>query len=97
MAVVVVEDEAGQIVGSVQVAQVTHFEGLWIKPEVRGNPGVMRALIRQAAAIPRVRGESWVIGGAAEGTMQGFNERLGGKRMAQDFYALWVGEAICRQ
>jgi hypothetical protein len=96
MAVCVVED-GEEIAGTLSVVQATHFEGLWIRPESRGNAGVMRALIRQAAAIPRGRGESWVFGGAAEGTMQKFNERLGGFRLPLDFYALWVGEQPCRQ
>jgi len=89
MAVVVVEDE-GQIVGAIQVAQVTHFEGLWIKPCFRGNAGVMRALLRQAVAIPQGRGEHWVLGGAADMRMQDLNERLGGKKLPVDFYALRV-------
>ena len=87
MAVVVVE-EAGQVLGVMQVAQVTHFEGLWIKPEYRGNPGVMRALMRLATAIPQVRGECWVFGGAADDTMRSFNERLGGSKVGADFYTL---------
>lgn len=95
MAVCVVEDE-GKIAGTLSVVQATHFEGLWIKPQYRGNAGVMRALLRQASAIPRCRGESWVFGGAAEGKMQGFNERLGGVRLPLDFYALWVGGDVCQ-
>ncbi len=94
-AVVVVEDGGGEIVASVAVLQVTHFEGLWIKPEARGNAGVFRALIRLAYALPRVRGEHWVFGAAdqTDGKMDMLCRRLGGKPLPVEFYALPIGEA----
>ncbi len=94
IAVVVVEDEAGEIMACVSVMQVTHFEGLWIKPERRGNAGIFRALIRQAYAVPRVRGERWVFGGAGlhDDKMDVVCRRLGGKPLPLEFYAMPVGD-----
>jgi hypothetical protein len=57
----VVVERDGEIVAKLGTHLVTMFEDLWIRPDQRGNPGVMRALVRQAFAIPRERGESWAI------------------------------------
>jgi ribosomal protein S18 acetylase RimI-like enzyme len=93
-AVIVVEDGAGIIVACIATLRVTHFEGLWISPEYRGNPGVFRALIREAYAIPRSRRESWVIGGAEDGDerMGDLCRRLGGHPLPVEFFAMPVGE-----
>lgn len=93
IAVVVVEDDEGEIVASVAAMQATHFEGLWIKPEQRGNAGVFRALIRQAYALPRLRGERFAFAGSGIGDegMDSICERLGGRQMPVKFFALPVG------
>jgi len=91
---VVVVEKDGQIVASVCLLRITHFEGLWIKPEERGNPGIFRALIRKAYGIPRGRGETWAFGGAEYGDdkMGAICNRLGGNWLPVSFYALPVGE-----
>lgn len=95
-AVVVVED-GERIVASMAALRATHFEGLWVEPEHRGNAGVMRSLLRLSTALARMRGERFVFSGAADDRMRSFAERLGGVRMPLDFYALWVGREGCRQ
>ena len=94
LAIVVVEDEGGEIAASVCALQVTHFEGLWIEPQWRGNAGVFRALIRQAYAVPRVRREQWVLGGAESGDqrMSALCGRLGGQPLPMELFVLPVGE-----
>lgn len=102
-AVVVVEDE-GRIVACMTVAKITHLESVWIDPERRGSARIVRELLTHAFALPEVRGESWVIGGAAHGDpqMRSYLERLGGRSMDAQFYALPVplklgGGGACRQ
>ena len=97
MAVCVVEGDDG-IAATVSTLRVTHLEGLWVKPEYRGNPGVMRALLRQAWALAQVRDEQWMLGGAEHGNceMQGFGERIG-KKIPMDLYAINFGGEGCRQ
>ena len=94
VAPVVVEDDDGNIVASTLVLAVTHFEGLWVRQDMRGNAGVFRALIRQAYALPQARGESWAFGGAAHGDerMAGVCHRLGGRELPLRFFAIPVGE-----
>ena len=89
---VVVEDESGQIVASVGVLQTTHFEGLWIAPEHRGNAGVFRSLIRKAYSIPRGRNEHWAFGGAKsdDERMKSLCRKLGGTQMPIEFFAISV-------
>lgn len=91
--VVVVEDDDGAIMACVQALRVTHFEGLWIAPEHRGNAGVFRALIRQAYAVPQSRLERWAIGAAAngDGRMDVLCNRLGGQPLPMHLYAIPVG------
>ena len=93
IAVVVVEDD-GEIVASVAALQVTHFEGLWIKPSRRGNAGVWRSLMRQGYAVPRMRHEQWVLGNAAQADsrVESVCRRLGGRALSYQFYVMPVGE-----
>jgi hypothetical protein len=92
LAIVVVEDE-GEVVASVCVLRMSHFEGLWIRPDKRGNAGVFRALIRQAYAVPRAYHEQFAIGGAENGDdrMDDICSRLGGEKLDVDFYVMPVG------
>jgi len=91
VAVCVVEDEAGEIIGCLAAIQVTHLEGTWIAPEHRGKAGALRALLRQAFAVPQARGERWAFGGTDGDSVKGFLERLGGKPLDMQFYALPTG------
>jgi len=90
VSVIIVEKE-GEILASVMVLKVTHFEQLWIKPEERGNAGVFRALIRQAYASARANGERFVLADAADDRMDSICRRLGGKDLSRTFFALPVG------
>lgn len=93
MAVVVVEDDEGRVVASMWVLKVTLFENLHIDPAYRKNAGVMRALLRQAWAIPRTRGEGWALAAREEDNeeMRGYLERLPGKAIGNRFHALRIG------
>jgi len=97
MTVCVVEGDEG-IAATVSTLRVTHLEGLWVKPEFRGNAGVMRALLRQAFALAQVRGEDWVFGGAAhdDPAMREYGARLG-RKVDMDLYAIRFGGEACRQ
>lgn len=90
--VVVVEDDSGEVVACMTVAKITHLESVWIEPSRRGSQGIVRELLRHAFALPDIRGEKWVIGGAAHGDpeMRSYLERLGGQPIDAAFYALPV-------
>jgi hypothetical protein len=92
--IVVVEDDDGEIIACVSALRITHFEGLWVAPKYRGNPGVSRSLIRYVYAVPRTRGERWAFGGAANGDerMDTLCSRLGGKELPMRLYAMPVGD-----
>lgn len=92
IAVVIAEDDSGEIVGCISTLRVTHLEGIWVKPELRGGMVAM-SLLRQALAIARMRNESWVMGGAAETdpVMDGYIRRLGGIPLPVKFYPMPVG------
>lgn len=96
-AVVVVEDESGVPVACVTVISVTHFEGFWVSPAHRANPGVVRALIRQAVAIPAMRGENWVLGATAldDTIMPKILSGLGGAPLRASFSVLPIGDGSC--
>jgi predicted N-acetyltransferase YhbS len=96
MDVVVVEKD-GKIIGSLSVLRASHFEGLWVEPKYRGNAGIMRALIRKGTSIARLRGESWVFGGAADYRMRNFAERLGGIKIPMDLYVMGLEVSGCPQ
>lgn len=88
--VIVVEDGSEQIASLVS-ARITHMEGLWIKPE-RRNGYAFRPLWRQAMALAAVRGEKYVLGGAADGdaVMPGLIKRIHGQLLPMRHYAIPV-------
>jgi hypothetical protein len=94
--VVVVED-GEKLLASMAVMRVTHYEGVWIAPEARGNLGVTRSLLRMASVFPKTRGETFVFGGAADDRMRDILQRMGGAPMPLEFYALSLGSKECRQ
>ena len=95
ISVVVVEDDKGEIVASVAAMLTTHFEGLWIDPEYRGNAAVARSLIRELYEVPRGRSEHWAFATAGEDNvrMDSVCRRLGGRQMPPvKFYVMPLGD-----
>ena len=92
IAIIVTENEAGEIVGVLSALRVTHLEGLWVKPEYRGRM-VAWELYTQALALANVRDETWVVGGAADGdeTMDNLIRRCNGTPLPLRFYSMPVG------
>ena len=93
--VVVVEDDKGEIVSSLAALLTTHFERLWIDPAYRGNPGVVRSLIRELYGVPRARAEHWAFATAGEDNtrMESVCRRLGGRQMPPvKFYVMPLGD-----
>lgn len=88
MAVIAIEDDAGEIVACVSALKVTHFESLWVHPDYRGNAGVGRALLRYTIAIAKAWGANWAFGDIESEQMKGFVERLGGVPVPVQFYAV---------
>jgi ribosomal protein S18 acetylase RimI-like enzyme len=90
--IMVVENDAGEIVGLLHALRVTHLEGLWVKPEYRGRL-VAWELYKQALALANARDESWVVGGAADGDerMDDLIRRCSGTPLPLKFYSMPVG------
>jgi hypothetical protein len=97
IAVMVVEDDAGEIAAHWCALQVTHFEGIWVAPKYRGNAGVIRPLLQLAYTLPRSRGEHWAFTGAEDTEERGLDRRvdviirrLGGVPLPMKLYVLPV-------
>jgi hypothetical protein len=86
--VIVVEDDAGELVAGVSRVRITHLEGLWVRPDYRGNAGVWRRLIQVALKTPSRWNDSWVMAGSASDQMRRLLNRLGGVTVPMDTYLL---------
>lgn len=75
--VLVVED-GGQIVGCVGLAWCLHAEDLWVAPAHRGKVGVVRALLREVAAIGARAGIRATCVAVPDPAVGAFVTRLGG-------------------
>lgn len=74
--VVVVEDDAGEIVGSLTVLRQTRLEGAFVGQR---NGGVVRALLRGAFDVAREKyGDEWAFIDAMDQEVFRIVERLGG-------------------
>lgn len=86
---VVVEDDAGSVVGTLGLVRAAHYEGLWIAPEHRANPAVARLLLREARRM--LERERWVFAFAASDEMKGLVPRLGGQQLPVESYVIAKG------
>lgn len=88
--VVAVENNEGRIVGQMTVTKMTHFESVWIAPEYRGNPAVVRALLGESILVAEATGVKWVVCGAEDGNerMESYLRRLHGAPLPARFYAV---------
>lgn len=84
---VVVED-GGKVVAMLGALRITHFEGLWIDPDYRGNPGVCRRLLRESVKAARRWATDWAIGYSGTDQMNDVLERVGGRKMPVDTYVV---------
>lgn len=88
--VVVVETDAGDIVGAMTVFRATHFEGAWISPEHR-TAGVVRGLLRAAKeAAVQQWSDSWVFADVVDDEVGRMVERLGGRSLPVTTYVMPV-------
>ena len=88
--VVVVEDDAGKVVGQMMVLRIAHLEGAWIDPEHR-NAGVVGALLRKTFETAQPWANELVLAGAADAEMVEILARMGAVHLPLQFYALGIG------
>lgn len=87
---VVIED-GGRVVATMGVYRVTHFEGLWIDPEYRGNAGLGRRLIKMGIKAARKWADNWVWGASETLHMDDVLSRLGGTKVPVQTYIIPIG------
>lgn len=87
---IVVED-GDRIVATMGTYRVTHFEGLWIDPEYRGNAGLGRRLIKAGIEAARKWTDRWVWGASETDHMDEVLGRLGGHKVPVSTYLLPLG------
>lgn len=75
---VVVVEQADEILACWSAIQTVHLEGLWEAPEVRGNPGIGRALLRQMMTTLRGGGIPGVLTLALTPEVETLIQKFGG-------------------
>lgn len=87
---IVVED-GERIVATMGTYRVTHFEGLWIDPEYRGNAGLGRRIIKAGISAARKWSDKWVWGSSGTPHMDEVLSRLGGAHVPVKTYIIPIG------
>ena len=88
---VVVEDEAGEIVGRLMFVLVPHAEELWIAPAHRKRGAVMRHLLNALHEAGEMFGVEAIVGGARSHEMHAvITEHLHGTPLKVGYYAIPV-------
>lgn len=75
--VLVVENDAGEIVGCWSLFAAWHVEGLWIAPAYRGQGNVARRLLRTMKSWIRTAGVSGVVTASLDPAVSAYLIRLG--------------------
>lgn len=92
--VVAVEDDAGEIIASMAVLRLTHYEGAWVSP--KHGLGATRALLKKAEECAERWANGWVMAGAADDRMRSILGRMGAAKIPLDTYMLNLGGSPCR-
>ena len=90
--VIVVEDDAGEIVGCWSAFNVLHVEGVWIAPAYRGKTTVARRLWQGMLRLVRSHGARAVWTGSASEMVTRLLEHHGAVPVAMQSFVLSVGE-----
>jgi len=75
--VLVVEDDAGAIVGAWAVYRLVHVEGIWVAPAHRGRTVVFRRLLAGMRMLVRAFGSSVALTGAIDPVVADMLRKLG--------------------
>lgn len=94
-AVVVVVEEAGQVVACQAVYPQVHLEGLWVRPEFRGNPRVARRIFVGMVNAALAMGARSVQTAAVDPTVAGMIERLGAVELPGRHFSLKLTPKGC--
>lgn len=89
--VLVIED-AGRIVATMGTYRVTHFEGLWIDPEYRGNAGLARRLMKAGIDSAKKWTDQWVWAASGNDHTDDLMTRMGGVKMPTDTFVIPISE-----
>ena len=84
-AILVVEDEQGQIVGCWAACTVVHAEGAWIAPSYRKRPSVTVRLWRRMRQVIRATGATRVVTGANSPEIVALLERKSAQPLPQEY------------
>ncbi len=85
---VVCEDDAGNIVGSLGVMRMPQLEGFWLDEAHKGNAGIIRALLREAMPIAVEWANGYVLVGVTEENMRSIVRRMEGVEIPAEFFLL---------
>lgn len=84
--VIVIEDDAGQIVGCSSMFARDHVEGTWIAESHRNAPGVFWQLLRGIRATAEARGSSRVLTASMDDRMTAFLGRVHAERLPGEHF-----------
>lgn len=88
--VLVVEDDAGAIVGTWAIFGMVHVEGVWIAPAHRRRGGVARALVTGMKTVAQELGARGVVTGALTEEVRSLICHLQGSKLPGEFYVIPV-------
>ncbi len=89
--VLVVED-GNRIVATLGAFRVTHFEGLWIDPAYRGNPGLARKIMKAGVTAAKKWTDEFVWAASGSDHTDDIFSRLGGVKAPIETYIIPLGE-----
>lgn len=89
---VVVVERGGEIMARLSFIRAPLLEGFWIAPDSRGNPAILRSLLRGVRDVVRGDGYGWAYAQSDQAHVADLLERGGGRKLPVDTYLMAVGE-----
>lgn len=89
----IVEDDAGDVIGTWSVVILPHLEGFWVRPDHRFKAAVVKTLLSSMFDHLRRAGVTEVLTHAPGEAVDGFLTRLGGRALPGRAFSLPVPPA----
>lgn len=87
-----VVEKDNEIIAHWALTPIYHAEGVWIKPEFRGNPTVVKNLLRGMKVMAENVGAPFVITNTSDDKVKELLRKIEAEKLIGDYFAITFGK-----
>jgi|SRR5215510_732841 len=89
---IMVVEKDNEIIAHWALTPIYHAEGVWIKPEFRGNPTVVKNLLRGMKVMAENVGAPFVITNTSDDKVKELLRKIEAEKLIGDYFAITFGK-----